>query len=613
MSELFLMRPEWLWALLPALLLALWLWRQTQKRGSWQSVIAPELLQHLVGEKAGEKRSHFVPLILLGWILAAFAASGPSWHKIPQPIHQKQDGMVLILDLSYSMKSQDLPPSRLDRARQKLLDLLELRREGQTGLIAYAGDAHIVTPLTDDTPTIANLLPALYPDMMPVPGSDAASAVAMALELLHSAGMRQGKILLVTDAVSADHAKTISKLVSGSGAVLTVMGVGTANGAPIPLPRGGFLKDDRGTIVVPALNTKALQRLASNSGGHFTRMQIDDSDLTALLADNPLDRAEQTLALDRTADTWEDQGYIFVLLLLPLALGLFRRGWILCLLPVLLVFPSPQSEAQVWDDLWLTPDQQGQRALQEGNNDSAAQLFENPNWAGTAAFRAGDYPAAAEHFGTASDADGWYNQGNALARAGQLEEAAQAYEESIALDPSQQDAAENLELVTKLQEQQEQQQNQEQENQDQNQQQDEKEGEDSNENGEQSDQEQESGQNGEPKDPSNSSNENQQHEGASDQEQSPEESEQTNSDDPNSDENSESQAQQPPGDPQESEPPSEPGAIPETDQERERNQAMEQWLRRVPDDPSGLLREKFRYESRLRQEQGNQSDEETTW
>ena len=200
--DMHLMRPEWLWTLVPALILIVMLWRQRGRTGSWDAVIAPELLRHLVGDSASSRGSNLLPLVLLGWLIAAVAASGPSWQKIPQPVHQKQDALVVLLDLSDSMKSADLAPSRVDRARQKLLDLLQQRREGQTGLIAYAGDAHIVTPLTDDTLTIANLLPALQPDMMPLLGSDPVSALAQALELLRSAGIRRGTILLLTDGVS---------------------------------------------------------------------------------------------------------------------------------------------------------------------------------------------------------------------------------------------------------------------------------------------------------------------------------------------------------------------------------------------------------------------------
>ena len=458
--QLHLMRPEWLWALAPALLLTILLWRQRGRSGSWNDVIAPELLPFLVGDKAGARSVNLLPLILAAWVLAALAAGGPSWEKIPQPIHQKQDALVLVLDLSYSMKSADLAPSRLDRARQKLLDLLEQRREGQTGLIAYAGDSHIVTPLTDDTPTIANLLPALNPDMMPLPGSDPAAAVAQAVDLLHSAGVRQGKILLVTDGVSDKDRKAVKKALAGSRMQLGVMGVGTTTGAPIPLPRGGFLKDDAGTIVMPALEEKKLFDLASDAGGRYQRMQIDDSDLDYLLSDSILPDTRETLALDRTADTWEDQGYWFILLLLPLVLALFRRGWVVCLLPLVFGAQPQPAQAGLWDDLWLNPDQQARRALDKGHTEAAANLFENPDWAGTAAYRGGDYDTATEHFSGNDSADGWYNRGNALARSGQIDEAIAAYGESLALEPGQADARENLELLEQLKQQQEQQQQQ---------------------------------------------------------------------------------------------------------------------------------------------------------
>lgn len=159
---------------------------------------------------------------------------------------------MIVLDLSYSMKSGDLAPSRLARARQKILDLLAQRREGQTGLIAYAGDAHVVTPLTDDTPTIANLLPALDPDMMPVPGSDPGAAVAQAVDLLHSAGIREGRILLLTDGVDTHDRREIEQALKDSGVELAVLGIGTQTGAPIPLPDGGFLKEGDGSIVMPS-------------------------------------------------------------------------------------------------------------------------------------------------------------------------------------------------------------------------------------------------------------------------------------------------------------------------------------------------------------------------
>ena len=157
LQELHLMRPEWLWALIPAIGLGILLWIARGRSGSWRSVIDAELLPYLINDSQSRGSGRWLlPALLICWCLAVFAAAGPSWRQLPQPIHQKQDAMVLMLDLSYSMKAADLAPSRIDRARRKLLDLLSQRREGVTGLVAYAGDAHIVTPLTDDNPTIAN-------------------------------------------------------------------------------------------------------------------------------------------------------------------------------------------------------------------------------------------------------------------------------------------------------------------------------------------------------------------------------------------------------------------------------------------------------------------------
>jgi Ca-activated chloride channel family protein len=609
---LHLMRPEWLWLLLPAAILGALLWGRRRRSGSWSDVIAPELLSHLVGEKAAGRTANLLPLVLLAWLLAAIAASGPSFKKIPQPIHQKQDALVIVLDLSYSMKSADLAPSRTDRARQKLLDLLAQRREGQTGLIAYAGDSHIVTPLTDDTPTIANLLPALHPDMMPVPGSDPVAGVEQAIGLLHSAGIRRGRILLVTDGVAQKQVKPLAKALAGSGAELSIMAVGTETWAPIPLPRGGFLKDDEGTIVMPGLDTATLQALAGATGGRFSPMRIDDGDLDYLLAEGLLPDSGETRVLDRTADSWEDQGYWLVLALLPIALGLFRRGWLLCLLPLLVLAPPQPAQAQSWDDLWLTPDQQGQRALQEDDFEGAAQLFDNSDWAGTAAYRGGDYAGALEHFSGNDSADGWYNRGNALAREGNIDEAIEAYRRSLELQPEQVDAEENLALLEQLKQQQEQQQQQGDQGEDQQQSQDqEQDGEQGQQDQQQEQDDQQSGQDQQPpQDQQGGGSGQQQPEQEQPEQQQGGEQEQ----EAQAERDEQQRAQAQPEGESEGEQTQQQAAATEADPEsQERDQAMEQWLRRVPDDPSGLLREKFRYESHQRQQQGDRKNDDIYW
>ena len=615
--SLHLMRPEWLLLLVPALALSLLLWKRRQRGGSWQTVIAPELLQYLVTDEAARQRRNFLPLILAGWVLASIAASGPSWEKIAQPAYQKQDALVVLLDLSYSMKAQDLPPSRMDRARQKLLDLLDLRREGQTAVVAYAGDAHVVTPLTDDTATIANLLPALHPDMMPLAGSNPVAAVAQGLELLRSAGIHRGRLLLITDGVEEEDVTEIVDTLRDTGTRLGVLGLGTDSGAPIPLPRGGFVRDRDDSIVMPGLQEASLRALAAKGGGAYRRMQVDNADLRALLATPPATRSEQTTALSRTTDTWEDKGYLFLLPLLPLALALFRRGWLLALLPLMLVQPQPAS-AQAWRDLWLTPDQQGKRALEKGEDAAAADLFEHPQWRGLAAYRAEDYARAAEQFARGDSADDWYNRGNALAREGELQAAINAYETSLEREPGRADAQENLELLRRMQQQQEQQQANQQpqdgeqaqqgDQQQQNQQQQNQPGEqqpgeqpaqaDGSQTGDQPD-----AQPGQKPQQASSPPSRPEDSPADAEESSPEASEQDTPATPDGPTAQAEDAGETRG--------AQPGS--QSPEERERNQALEQWLRRVPDDPSGLLREKFRYESEQRQRQGREEDDERFW
>ncbi len=626
-----LIRPEWLWALLPAVLFALALWRGNRGSGQWQDVVDPALLQHLLVGEAGGRRRNLTPWFLALWCIAILALAGPSLRKIPQPLHEKRDALVVLLDLSYSMTAGDLAPTRIDRARQKLRDLLAERREGQTALVAYAGDAHVVTPLTDDTPTIANLLPALEPSIMPRPGSQPAQAARLALELLHSAGARGGRLLLLTDGIDDADRKALVDLLRGSGVSLSILGIGTAQGAPLPLPEGGFLKDQRGAIVMPGLDEDQLRRTAKQAAGRYQRMQLDDSDLRYLLADDALPGTGDTQALARTADAWEDQGYLLVLCLLPAVLALFRRGWIACLLPLLLL-PAPQAaRADGWDDLWLTRDQQGQQALQAQDYEHAAKLFEDPARAGAAAYQGGDYAAAEQDFARGDSADDWYNRGNALARQGKLEEALDAYAESLARDPEQADAQANQQLVEDLlEQQQEQEQQQQQDNggeQDQDQQQqgesgDQQQGDSSGQDsGNQEQGEQSSSDNGQPdprdqdgsrQDPAQSPGQDKQTQDGQDPADEAGQAQQPEGEDPAQEQARAQQAEE-----SDKEGDGEQGAMnasAETGAEgSERDQALEQWLRRVPDDPAGLLREKFRYESRQRQQQGNSENDDSNW
>lgn len=636
------LRPLWLLGIPLVMLAGVYLWRGRVRHSQWQQLINPQLLPHLLQGKLSRQQRWPLAALLSALIIALVAMAGPSWEKLPQPIHKTNNALVILYDMSPSMLAEDLKPSRLVRSRLKLVDLLQQRKEGLTALIAYAGEAHTVTPLTDDTETISSLLPALSPTVMPVSGSNTEMALDLAVKLFKDSGVTEGDILLVTDEVTVDAQQYLRRKLP-LGFHLSILGVGSEAGAPIPARHGGFIRDKNNGIVLAKLNVSELSELASKSGGSYRTLSHDDSDIRALLPRADL-LGGDTRELEREFDTWLDRGAWLVLLLIPFAAFSFRRGWLL-VLPLMFCLPEP-SYAFGWQDLWQTRDQQGMELLQQNQASEAASTFNNPDWKATAHYRAGNYAAAAEAFADQQSASGYYNAGNALAKAGQLQAALNAYDQALKLQPEMADARANRELVEQLL----QQQNQDQQ-QDPNQQQN------------------DSGQNEQQDDPSGNNGQDSPEQNAGEDSANNQESE--NQDSGNSGEGSQPQdadgnagsegnqgkqsgnGEQPAGDPhqgddnnlaaaedaenqRDGEPAqqteatqagdqhantdagAESGAPREAQLSDEEQQAMEQWLRQIPDDPSGLMRRKFEHQYRQRllesqrgywQPPGNQNQE----
>lgn len=461
-SNFHFLRPFWFLALLPALLLFCFLWLSRGRAGHWRRAINPDLLPHLL--EAPTVAHHRWPLLLvmIAWLLAILSLAGPVWRKLPQAVRQKQDTLVLIQDLSLSFYARDLAPNRLTRARHKLLDILKTRREGVTALIVYAGDAHVVCPLTDDTGAIAAMVPDLEPGIMPSYGSNLPAAVELSLQLLAEAP-GPGRLLLLTDEVMPDDGAAVRRLLRGREVTLSVLGVGTAAGGPIPKGDGGFLQDSQGNIVIPRLAGANLQQLATENGGRYRDITLDDSDFNDLLGSGPsLPRDDQYRQVQREFDQWREEGYWLLLPLLALALPGFRRGWLLGLVALAVLGTARPSAALEWRDFWLRKDQQAARALANNRPQQAAELFQDQQWRGVAAYRAGNYGGALESFAKSESADGYYNRGNALAKLGRLAEAVQAYAQALKLNPELADASANKQLVEQLLKQQQQPQNQQQ-------------------------------------------------------------------------------------------------------------------------------------------------------
>lgn len=570
MDNFHFLRPVFLYGLIPAFLLVCLVLFIQNNRSTWTRAIDPALLPFLLDKDSSPKATYPVFGLLLLWSLGLVALAGPVWQQIPVPVQEREDALVIVADMSLSMYANDVAPNRAVRTQRKIIDVLNSRREeGQTALVVYAGDAHAVTPLTDDVETINNLVPSLQPNIMPIEGSRPATGIELAISLLDNASLPQAQILLITDGINSDDIGAIRNLLDVTAHTLSVLGVGTEDGAPIPMAEGGFLRDSGNAIVIPRLERGLLQELATTTGGRYADALLTDQDIEYLLDQSIFDENENLVDVEREFDIWYETGPWLLLLALPLAALAFRRGWVLGLAFTFMF--APDREAYAWElrDLWVSKDKQGVEAFTGEEYAEAATLFRDDAWRASANYKAGNYENALADLSLLEDVESLYNRGNALARLNRYPEAIAAYDQVMALVPDHEDAAYNKELLENIMEEQEQQQQQQQQQDGENQDQQQQEGE------QQQDQQQEQ------------QNQDQQDQSEQDQQQ---QEDQQNQDQQQSEQESESE-------PQEQEMP-EPQEGEEPDSEEE--QAMQQWLRRIPDDPGELLRRKFQYQAARR-------------
>jgi len=609
-EQFHFLRPGWLLALL-LLALALWLLRRRgYDSGNWRAVIDARLLPHVLSG-AGSARAQRMPWIIsVVTALAIVALAGPTWEKRQQSVYQQQSALVIALDLSRSMDAADIRPSRLARARHKIADILKLRLEGQSALLVYAADAFTVTPLTTDVDTILALLPVLETRLMPAQGTRADRALERALELLANSGLTQGDLLLVTDGVSDVEVKGIETLLDQHrGLRLSVLAIGTPEGGPVPLSSGDFLKNRDGDIVIVKMNAEVLQRLAESGGGAYAALSADDLDVNTLnyVMESHLDR-NQSQQSDRSADLWRELGPSLLLLVLPLAALAFRRG-LLWLAPIFLLMVPPDADAFDWQTLWQNDDQRALQLYREGQHREAAELFDNVDWKASASYRAGDYAAAASNWQHLDSVDAAYNYATALAQQGRYEEALAAYDRLLEQQPGYEDAIFNRQAIEEWLKQQPPPQNSGQQGEQQQQQQ----------SGDSSERQQQSQQDG----AGDGAEGNPQQGSAGADEQPWEQSrqggrssaQQQSQDDSDSDQQQEEQqAASATQQVQEQQPQNGESQISAEDQasldQQMSEQAAQQWLRKIPDDPGGLLRRKFRYQYR---ERGSADTEEQAW
>ena len=589
-TEFHFLRAGWIVLIPIAILLIFFFKRRMLTIGNWEKLIDKRLLPYVMSRRQLSDNQYKWWLISLISVLSIIALAGPTWERIEQPSFRTDQSLVIALDLSRSMNAQDITPNRLTRAKLKILDILERRQGAQVALIVYSANAFTVTPLTSDTDTIIALINSIDTSIMPSRGSYPALAIDKGLQLLNQASVSNGEIILVTDGgITSDSFSSAQKL-RDEGYRLSALGIGSMNGAPIPKETGGFITDNTGQITISRLEVDDLKDLVEIGGGSYTSITSNDQDIDTLLSEvySAVRESDDSV----TTDQWKEFGPWLLLIIVPFGSLLFRKGWVFIFL--LTIMPIDNSVyALDWNDLWKTRDQQAKEAMESGDYDKAIELFEDSEWLAAAHYRAGNYRQSANGYNNNSNIDHLYNHANSLAKIGQFEEAIENYEKVIAEEPNAEDALYNLNLLKDLLS----------ENQS---------SEENNDDGQSSEEastgEQSQQQNGDESEQSD--NEGNSRTGDSDDESDANPNQKLSNEEDieaiekelerAAEENSNQEPQQ--------EDNNESGI--EGRMAQEQQQAMEQWLRRIPDDPGGLLRRKFRYQY---QRQGIDQDGNQIW
>ena len=671
LNQFHFLRPEWFIALVPLMLLVLLIRKTTAKQSGWQSVIPSHLYQYMVIGKNEMGAKPPMWMLAFVWIISVIALAGPTWERLPQPVYQLKMGHVIVIDMSLSMRATDMTPDRLTRAKYKAIDLVNAIGEGEMGLVAYAGDAFVISPLTEDAGNITTLIPSLSPEIMPVPGSDPLLGIESASELLTNAGYNSGMIYWITDGIELEQQQELQEYVASIPFTVNALTVGTSEGAPIRQQSGELLKDFTGSIVIPKLNEGAVKGVVKTSGGRFESFTSNDTDIDALASVSLLDKSDSEENEEESnlqGDQWKEVGPYLLVILLPFAAFAFKRGLVFIVL-VGLLSPSmiknahalqraqpseiagtsqdidaPESAKEMankpdslswWQTPFMNDNQEALNSYQRGKYKDAVNQFNDDTWKASSLYKSGDYEGALNAFKSIPGAESLYNQGNALAKLGKLEDAIKKYEQALSEAPDFDDARTNKKIVEDLLKQQQQNQDQNQnENGDDGEQSDSQDnGQDSSDSpnskqqsGDQNNQEGSNEQNGQQDDnegqQSDQSQANDEQQSGGDNSQHPDDSEmnsqnessdsqQQNAEQEESDQGDSAQAQKNEQQAEQEAQAMQGQETELTDAEKEELQRMESLMRRVPDDPAFLLKRKMQLEAQKRQRQrmpSNRSD-----
>lgn len=462
LSQLHFANPLWLWMFLVIPLIGglfFLYYRKQQPLHQLEKFIDPHLIPHLLLGNKQKKKRGWTDLLYwsFAWSCLVIALAGPRWDFREISTFTRDQSLVVLLDLSESMNAQDISPSRLGRAKQKIEDLLNLSQGVKIGLIAFAADPHMIVPMTEDKETIRHLLPSLDTDLVYVQGSKLAPALEMALTMLNNE-LGNNKALIVISDGGFEDASAIhtAKKLAEKGIALYTLGVGTLEGAPLKDHQGVVIKKN-GSPILSKLEKEKFREISKI--GHGRYFDADHSDQVGVIFEDLEKHSDVQQKSHHTQRIWDERFYLFLLPMIPFFLSWYRRGYLFALLLFILI--PTHSQASL-NDYFYNSEQHAHQAYEKGDYKAAVDAFQDSYKKGVACYKMGDYKAAEELFRSsirpevASSAA--YNLGNALVQQNKLHDAIVTYEDVLEKWPDHKEAKENLELVKKMLEQQKQQQ-----------------------------------------------------------------------------------------------------------------------------------------------------------
>lgn len=474
MEAFHFLRPWWLLGILAFLLLAPWLWRYLQQYSGWHKVLAPHLTSSLLGTQ--QRATGKLPFVLVtsAWLIVSIALAGPSWERLPATAYQNERAAVIIMDMSMNTRASDVSPDRLTQLRFKALDLVEALNATEVALIAYAGDAYAISPLTRDHTNMLGMIPALSPEIMPVAGNVPLLAFQEAHRMVTDAGYQQAEFYWFSAGVRQDDYQQVRNFLRGKGHRVSTLIAGDDQSTPIRRANGEMLRDSLGRLAMAQLNSSLFQRLSNEYGGRTVSLRADNSDIEYIIEQGAFNEQVEREGEPGSSVQWLDRGPYLAWLLLPLALFAARKGVLVAIL--LLPFASllylpPAAHANTTTTSpersfrpFSNQQQRAQELYEQGAYLEAAELFQDPMMRANALYKAEQFGPAADAYAQAEGtAERWFNNGNALAQLGQLDAASDAYAQALAQRPDWQEAIENKAMVDELREQQENQEEQDQE------------------------------------------------------------------------------------------------------------------------------------------------------